>query len=72
MRFLTRAQGSEIGRRCDSELASGLGFSSTPQETGITKKSRNWEGNIYPPSSVEISKEDDELTQRRWIEYGID
>lgn len=31
-----------------------------------------WEGNIYPPSSVEISKEDDELTQRRWIEYGID
>lgn len=31
-----------------------------------------WGNNIYPPSSVTITKEDDELTQRRWQEYGID
>lgn len=31
-----------------------------------------WGGEIYPPSSVLLSKEDEELVEKRWKEYGID
>lgn len=36
------------------------------------EKVPEWGNSIYPPSSVTISKEDDQLTEKRWKEYGID
>jgi 4-hydroxy-3-polyprenylbenzoate decarboxylase len=36
------------------------------------EKVPEWGNDIYPPSSVTISKENDELTEKRWKEYGID
>jgi 4-hydroxy-3-polyprenylbenzoate decarboxylase len=36
------------------------------------EKVPEWENDIYPPSSVLLSKEDEELVERRWKEYNID
>jgi len=36
------------------------------------EKVPEWGNQVYPPSSVELSKEQEELVSRRWKEYGID
>jgi len=36
------------------------------------EKVPEWGNQVYPPSSVELSKEQEELVNRRWKEYGID
>jgi 4-hydroxy-3-polyprenylbenzoate decarboxylase len=35
------------------------------------EKIPEWGNQVYPPSSVELSKEQEELVNRRWKEYGI-
>lgn len=36
------------------------------------EKVPEWGNEIYPPSSVSLRKEDEDLVERRWKEYNID